>query len=162
MNEVWQQEALWRVESPPPQGTGRQHPPPTSRSTSGRLFWGLLCVNIASEWGGGRVGGRRWLPRLFGALPYKAVRLMAVDGEVRAELPSSPARCCHCCQSGCESQRKPKAQALGSSQESTEWGLLKGPRASRPLWEPSPALGRGCLSRVLFGGGAGALLCPPA
>lgn len=58
----------------PLQGGNEEAAPSPHQQDKWEVILGLLWVNIASEWGGGGVGPPRWLPHLFGALPYKAVQ----------------------------------------------------------------------------------------
>lgn len=65
-DEVRQQEALQKVESREGNKEAAPTPPaPPPKEDKWEVILGPSWVNIASEQGGGRVGGppRRWLPR---------------------------------------------------------------------------------------------------
>lgn len=102
----------------------------------------------------------------LGHFLIRLCRLRAMEGEVRAELSIQPSLMLSLLPLRLplplpESQRKSKAEALGSSQGSSEWGLLKGPWAfMSALGAQLGVEGRGCPSRVLWGCSAETLVFP--
>lgn len=105
----------------PLQGGNEEAAPYPHQQDKWEVILGLLWVNIASEWGGGGVGAG-WAPPggfliCLGRFLIRPCRLRAMEGEVRAELSIQPSPMLSLLSLWLpESQRKSKAETLGSSQ----------------------------------------------